>query len=56
MRQTLVEIEGGKESEPVIVRIATIKRNDGGKTVAIGIDNKKKHGLRVRFLKYAGSY
>jgi len=38
---TLVEIEGGKESEPVIVRIATIKRNDGEKTVAIGIDNKK---------------
>ena len=38
---TLVEIEGGNESEPVIVRIATIKRNDGGKTVAIGIDNKK---------------
>jgi len=38
---TLVEIEGGKELEPVIVRIATIKRNDGGKTVAIGIDNKK---------------
>ena len=38
---TLVEIEGGKESEPVIVRIATIKRNDGGKTSAMGIDNKK---------------
>ena len=38
---TLVEIEGGKESEPVIVRIASIKRNDGGKTSAIGIDNKK---------------
>jgi len=38
---TLVEIEGGKEAEPAIVRIATIKRNDGGKTVAIGIDNKK---------------
>jgi len=38
---TLVEIEGGKEAEPVIVRIATIKRNDGGKTVAVGIDNKK---------------
>jgi len=38
---TLVEIEGGKESEPVIVRIATMKRNDGGKTVAMGIDNKK---------------
>ena len=38
---TLVEIEGGKESEPVIVRIATMKKNDGGKTVAVGIDNKK---------------
>jgi len=38
---TLIEIEGGKESEPVIVRIATMKRNDGGKTVAMGIDNKK---------------
>lgn len=38
---TLVEIEGRKETEPVIVRIATIKRNDGGKTTAIGIDNKK---------------
>ena len=38
---TLIEIEGGKEAEPVIARIVTIKRNDGGKTVAIGIDNKK---------------
>ena len=38
---TLVEIEGGKELEPVIVRIATMKRNDGGKTVAMGIDNNK---------------
>ena len=38
---TLIEIEGGKESEPVIVRIATMKKNDGGKTVAVGIDNKK---------------
>ena len=37
---TLIEIEGGKELEPVIVRIAT-KRNDGEKTVAIGIDIKK---------------
>jgi len=39
---TLIEFEGGKEAEPVIVRIATIKRNEGEKTVAIGIDNKKK--------------
>ena len=38
---TLIEVEGGKEAEPVIVRIATIKRNDGGKTVAVGIDSKK---------------
>ena len=38
---TLVEIEGGKETEPVIVRIATIKRNDGEKAIATGIDDKK---------------
>ncbi len=38
---TLVEIEGGKETEPVIVRIATIKRNDGEKTIATGVDDKK---------------
>ena len=38
---TLVEIEGGKETEPVIVRIVTIKRNDGEKTIATGIDDKK---------------
>jgi len=38
---TLVEIEGRKETEPVIVRIATIKRNDGEKTIATGIDDKK---------------
>jgi len=38
---TLVEIEGGRESEPVIVRIGAIKRNDGGKTIATCIDDKK---------------
>jgi len=38
---TLIEIEGGKEAEPAIVRIATIRRNDGGKTLAVGIDSKK---------------
>ena len=38
---TLIEVEGEKDTEPVIVRIATIKRNDGGKTVAVGIDSKK---------------
>jgi len=38
---TLVEIEGGKETEPVIVRIATIMKNDREKTIATGIDDKK---------------
>jgi len=38
---TLVEIEGDEEVKPVVVRIGT-KRNDGDKTVAIGIDIKKK--------------
>ena len=38
---TLIEVEGEKDTEPVIVRIATIKRNDGGRTVAVGIDSKK---------------
>ena len=38
---TLVEIVGGKETEPVIVRIVTIKRTDGEKTIATGIDDKK---------------
>ena len=37
---TLVEIEGGKEAEPVIVRIGA-KRNDGSRTIAICIDNNK---------------
>ena len=38
---TLIEIEGGKETEPVIVRIATIMRNDREKIIATGIDDKK---------------
>jgi replication factor A1 len=38
---TLIEIEGDEEVKPVVVRIGT-KRNDGDKTVAIGIDIKKK--------------
>jgi len=38
---TLVEIEGGKETEPIIVRIATIMKNDREKTIATGIDDKK---------------
>ena len=38
---TMVEIDGGKEAEPVIVRIATINRNEKERTSAIGIDGKK---------------
>ena len=38
---TMVEIDGGKEAEPVIVRIATINRNEKERILAIGIDDKK---------------
>jgi len=38
---TMVEIDGGKEAEPVIVRIATINRNEKERTSAIGVDSKK---------------
>ena len=38
---TMVEIDGGKEAEPVIVRIATINRNEKERTSAIGVDNGK---------------
>jgi replication factor A1 len=38
---TMVEIDGGKEAEPVIVRIATINRNEKERISAIGIDSKK---------------
>jgi len=38
---TMVETDGGKEAEPVIVRIATINRNEKERTSAIGVDGKK---------------
>ena len=38
---TMVKIDGGKEAEPVIVRIATINRNEKERTSAIGVDSKK---------------
>ena len=38
---TMVEIDGGKEAEPVIVRIATINRNEKERILAIGIDDNK---------------
>jgi len=38
---TVVEVEGIKEIQPVLVRIIAKKRNEQGKTVAVCIDNKK---------------
>ena len=38
---TMVEIDGGREAEPITVRIATINRNEKERTSAIGIDDKK---------------
>ena len=38
---TMVEVDGGKEAEPVTVRIATINRNEKERTSAIGVDSKK---------------
>ena len=38
---TMVETDGGKEAEPIIVRIATINRNEKERTSAIGVDSKK---------------
>ncbi|MEK6817862.1 MAG: single-stranded DNA-binding protein, partial [Thermoproteota archaeon] len=38
---TIIEIEGGKEAEPVIVRILSIATTENGKNMILGIDNKK---------------
>lgn len=38
---TIIEIEGGKEAEPVIVRILSIVTTENGKNMILGIDNKK---------------
>ena len=38
---TIVEIEGSKETKPTILRIAIVKRDQQGKTIAIGIDSEK---------------
>ena len=38
---TIVEIEGSNETKPTILRIAIVKRDQQGKTTAIGIDNEK---------------
>ena len=38
---TLVKIEGKKETEPFVLRIISISKDESGKTIAIGIDSKK---------------
>ena len=39
---TIIEIEGGKEAEPVIARIISISQTEDGKNLIVGVDNQKK--------------
>lgn len=38
---TIIEIEGGKEAEPIITRILSIATTENGNNMILGIDNKK---------------
>ena len=38
---TIVKIEGEKEAKPVVNRILSISKNDGGKTMVLGVDENK---------------
>jgi len=38
---TIIEIEGGKEIEPIITRIISISTNDNGKKMILGVDKNK---------------
>jgi len=38
---TIIEIEGGKEVEPVIARVLSILTTDNGKKMILAVDNKK---------------
>ncbi len=38
---TIIEIEGSKEVEPVVVRILSIATTENGKNMILGVDNKK---------------
>ena len=38
---TIIEIEGGKETEPVITRILSISSTENGKSLILAVDNKK---------------
>jgi len=39
---TMIEIEGGKEAEPLISRILSISTNENGNKLIIGVDKNKK--------------
>jgi replication factor A1 len=38
---TIIEIEGGKEAEPIIARVLSISPSDNGKNMILAVDNKK---------------
>ena len=38
---TVIDVEGSKEAEPIIVRIISINQNEGGKNMVIGIDENR---------------
>ena len=38
---TIIEIEGGKEAEPVITRILSISQTENGKNMILGVDSKE---------------
>lgn len=38
---TIIEIEGGKEAEPIITRILSITPTENGKNMILGVDNNK---------------
>jgi len=38
---TIIEIEGGKEAEPVIARVLSISTTENGKKMILAVDNKK---------------
>jgi hypothetical protein len=39
---TLIEIEGGKEAEPIIARILSMSTNENGNKMILGVDKNKK--------------
>ena len=38
---TIIEIEGGKEAEPIIARVLSISTTENGKKMILAVDNKK---------------